>query len=65
MKTEGTNIDMMQEYKSRFSQKNWAGVVRLVVEAAGPCLTGALQEFNDLDYVVSYRQYRLLLVQFK
>ena len=56
---------MMQEYKSRFSQKNWAGVVRLVVEAAGPCLTGALQEFNDLDYVVSYRQYRLLLVQFK
>lgn len=40
-------------YMSRFEQKNWASVVRLVVEFAGPVLTGPFSKLNDPKYLVS------------
>lgn len=41
----------MYTYLARFEQKNWAGVVKLVVGYAGPCLRGKLSVHNDLDYL--------------
>ncbi|KAI3003273.1 hypothetical protein CBS147346_5413 [Aspergillus niger] len=39
---EGADLEAMYTYLARFEQKNWAGVVKLVVGYAGPCLRGKL-----------------------
>ncbi|RAK90076.1 hypothetical protein BO79DRAFT_262547 [Aspergillus costaricaensis CBS 115574] len=48
---EGADLEAMYTYLARFEQKNWAGVVMLVVGYAGPCLRGELSAYNDLDYL--------------
>lgn len=51
---DSVKLDMIAEYMHRFEQKNWAAVVKLVVQHAGPVLTGPFKQFNDVAALVGF-----------